>query len=237
MIMLDKGVTLITGNYGSGKTEVAVNLARILACDRKDITLADLDIVNPYFRCREAARELEDLGVRVIIPREGYFFADLPIILPEIKGAMLEGSGVFIGDVGGDDVGARVLSSFADVFVEGEYELLLVLNANRPFTDTAEGSIKVIGEIEAASRLKVTGIVVNTHLMEDTNCDTIHLGYSLGEAVSKERKLPLRFVTVPADLMEEFADSPFSEIRLPIRRTMLPPWKRNEKIGPMNFKL
>jgi hypothetical protein len=238
MIRLQKGVTLLTGNYGSGKTEVAVNLCRLLALRGERVTLADLDVVNPYFRCREAARELEELGVRVIIPREGYFFADLPIILPEIRGAMTSGQGAFIGDVGGDDVGARVLSSFADAFREGEYELLLVLNANRPFTDTPDGASRALDEIEAASRLRVGGLVVNTHLLEETDSDTVDKGIALAEEVSRRHDVPLRIVCVPRGMEKSMNKGPHREILLPIDRTMLPPWKSRETpIGPMNFTL
>jgi hypothetical protein len=203
------------------------------------VTLADLDIVNPYFRCREAAKDLEDLGVRVIIPREGFFFADLPIVLPEIRGAMIRSDdGVFLGDVGGDDVGARVLSSFANVFEEREYELLLVLNANRPFTDTAEGTRKVLGEIEQASRLAVSGLVVNTHLMEETDAEMVRRGIDLAERVAEQRSIPLRIVCVPRALVSAFEDGPYRDRLLPIDRTMLPPWRRSETpIGPMNFKI
>jgi hypothetical protein len=237
MITLGKGIIFITGNYGSGKTEVAVNLARNLARRGEDVTLADLDIVNPYFRCREAAAELEELGIRVIAPRGSFFFADLPIVLPEIRGAMLERRGIFLGDVGGDDVGARLLSSFADVFVEGSFELLFVVNANRPFTDTPEAVMKVMEEIETASRLPVGGLVANTHLMEDTDLGTVRAGYDLAAEVARRKGVPLRIVTAPAALADALAGESFADRLLPIERTMLPPWKRREKIGPSKFKL
>ncbi len=226
MVKLEKGVTLITGNYGSGKTEVAVNLARILAGAGTEVTLADLDIRNPYFRSRKAAAGLEAAGVRVIIPREGYFFADLPIIVPEIRGALRMRDRVFIGDVGGDDTGARILGSFSDLLAEGTYVLLMVINANRPFTDTAEGCRKMISEIEASSRLMVTGLVANTHLMEETTPDIVRRGYRLAVEVAESKGIQVTFVAAPAALEREFDADPFRDRLIAVERTMLPPWKR-----------
>ncbi|MHC5078589.1 MAG: hypothetical protein ACYTHN_06200, partial [Planctomycetota bacterium] len=187
--------------------------------------------------CREAAGELETLGIRVIIPREGYLWADLPIVLPELKGALLDEDTIFLGDVGGDDVGARILGSFAQVLAGRPYSLLLVLNANRPFTDTAEGCIQVIEEIEASSRLRTGGLISNTHLMEETDLETVKVGWRLGKEVSSRAGIPLRFITAPKGLEAAFREGEFDVPVLPIERTMLPPWKRREKIGSANFDL
>jgi len=126
-------ILLFVGNYGSGKTEVSVSLAIRLAKDHR-VAVADLDVVNPYFRCREARGEMESRGIRVINPEGEYRAADLPIILPEIRGAVQAGEEFLIMDVGGDDVGARVLGSLADVFCGRAYAMLQVVNAKRPFT-------------------------------------------------------------------------------------------------------
>ncbi len=237
MIGLEKGVTLITGNYGSGKTEVAVNLAGLLASRGEKVTLADLDIMNPYFRCRKAAAELEALGVRVIIPREGYFFADLPIVLPEIRGAIQRRDSVFIGDVGGDDTGARILGSFADVLARNPYKLLMVINANRPFTDTVDGCLGMMDEIEASSKLAIGGIAANTHLMDETDADVVRHGFRLAAEVAEIRGIPIVLVAVAASLARELRDEPFADRLLPIERTMLPPWRRREGTGPGMFKI
>ncbi len=184
-------IVLIVGNYGSGKTEVAVNLAIRLA-EQHRVSIADLDIVNPYFRCREARQEMEDHGIRVIYPHGEYHAADLPIILPEIRGAILEGQDFLILDVGGDDVGARVLSSLADLLVGRACAMLQVLNARRPFTDTVAGALKIRREIEAASRLPITGLISNTHLLEQTDVATVMEGLALARAVGREAGLPVR---------------------------------------------
>ena len=159
----DERIVLLVGNYGSGKTEVAVNLAIRLAA-QQSVSIADLDLVNPYFRCREARAEMETFGVKVINPEGEFVAADLPIVLPEIRGALAGGEGTLIFDVGGDDVGARVLSSLADVFAGRRYTMLQVVNSRRPFTETVEGCLRIKSEIEAASRLQVTALVSNAPL-------------------------------------------------------------------------
>jgi hypothetical protein len=226
----EERIVLIVGNYGSGKTEVAVNLA-IRLCKQHPVAIVDLDIVNPYFRCREARMEMEECGIRVINPEGEYHSADLPIILPEVRGAVLEGEGTLICDVGGDDVGARVLSSLADVFADRPYTMLQILNAKRPFTETVEGCLKIGREIEAASRLRIDGLVSNTHLMEDTDVETVLGGLRLARQVGGEAGLPVAFVTANETLRDrldkngglgaEAAECPV----LWIKRRMLPPWK------------
>lgn len=220
----EERVVLIVGNYGSGKTEVAVNLA-IRLSEEQDVSVADLDIVNPYFRCREARAEMERFGIRVINPEGDFHAADLPIILPEIRGAVLDGTGTLIFDVGGDDVGARVLSSLADIFAGRSCAMLQVLNARRPFTETVEGCLKIGAEIEAASRLKVTGLVSNTHLIEETDAETIWEGLRLARQVGEAAGLPVVFVTANEELRGEFDAGQAGCPVLWIKRRMLPPWK------------
>ena len=220
----EERVVLIVGNYGSGKTEVAVNLA-IQLSERRDVSIADLDIVNPYFRCREARTEMERYGIRVINPDGDFEAADLPIILPEIRGAVLKGEGTLIFDVGGDDVGARVLSSLADVFEGRSCTVLQIINAKRPFTQDVEGCLKIKGEIEAASRLRVTGLVSNAHLLEETDAPTVIEGLELAREMGKAADLPVAFVTAGEDLRGKFDAEKAGCPVLWIKRRMLPPWK------------
>ena len=220
----EERIVLIVGNYGSGKTEVAVNLA-IQLSQRGSVSIADLDIVNPYFRCREARGEMERFGIRVINPEGEYVAADLPIVLPEVRGAALDGRGVLICDVGGDDVGARVLSSLADVFADRPSTMLQVINARRPFTETAEGCLRIMREIEAASRLRVTGLVSNTHLLEETDAPTVVDGLRLTREVGEQASLPIAFVTADETLRGRFDAEQAGCPVLWIKRRMLPPWK------------
>jgi hypothetical protein len=218
-------VIAIVGNYGSGKTEVSVNLSLQLARRGHHIQIADLDIVNPYFRCREAADLMQRHGIRVVVPPGAHVFADLPIILPEIRGMLHPAPGtISIFDVGGDDVGARALASFRTSIRDGEYALWQVINAKRPFTNTVEGCLAMQRAIETASRFSVTGLLVNTHLIDHTTPETVLEGWRLAQRVSAASGLPIRLVGV----MEELADAPaLSVIDAPLlrlTRLMHPPW-------------
>ena len=218
-------VIAIVGSYGSGKTELSVNLSIRLAAGGRRVQIADLDIVNPYFRCREASALMEAHGIRVVVPPGAQVFADLPIILPEIRGMLRPTGGVLtILDVGGDDVGARALASFRTSIADGEYELWQVINAKRPFTDTVDGCVQMMRGLEGASRWKVTGLLVNSHLIDETTVETVLEGWRLAEAVRARTGLPIRFVAAMAHL----ADAPeLTVIDAPIlrlHRHMLPPW-------------
>jgi len=220
-------VVCVIGNYGSGKSEVSVNWALALAhAGVSPLYIADLDIVNPYFRCREAIAPLEAAGVRVVVPRGGHFFADLPIILPEIKGLFENPAGTALFDVGGDDAGARVLRSFAGAIPN--YEMLQVVNARRPFTATVEGILEMRRRIEESSGLCVTGYIGNTHLMEETTVETLLEGVAVLRELERVSRTPVRFVTAHVRLFDEFrAQVPELPV-LPIRRILQPPWKPEE---------
>lgn len=230
--LIDCGnLAIFVGNFGSGKTEVAVNYAMFLAKSGvKDLKIVDLDIVNPYFRSREARTDLENAGVELIAPIEGEVYADLPIISPKIKGQIQSAVSPLILDVGGDDMGARVLSSLFDAFENIKYELLMVLNVNRPFTGDAKGCQKIISEIEGASRLKVTGLVSNSHLIDNTTPEIINLGYSLVSEVSKNTGIPLKFITVDKRLKDKVKRENFSCPVLYIERIMLKPWEHKMEV-------
>jgi len=225
-------VISIVGGYGSGKSEVAVNLCRYLSeQNTPDLTIADLDMVNPYFRSREAREYLESLGVRSIVPSGEQEHSELPIILPEIKGAIQSGIGRVILDVGGDDVGARVLSSLTTAFADIDYEMLLVLNANRPFTRDLESTQKIMSEIEISSRLKITGLISNTHLIEQTTAETISQGLDLAEEVSNAVSIPISFVTYLEEIFREDKLDLRGVPGLPIRRLLVKPWERTSAAG------
>ena len=216
-------LVIIVGSYGSGKTEVCVNLAIELARAGRKVQIADLDIVNPYFRCREARVLMERHGIRVVVPPGAQAFADLPIVLPEIRGMLNPPEGMLtIFDVGGDDVGAKVLASLRTSIMR--YELWQVVNSKRPFTDTLEGCIAMQHAVEKSSRLKITGVVANSHLIDQTTPGVVREGWRLAEKVADRADVPVRCVAV----MRELSDSPeLSQISVPLlrmQRHMLPPW-------------
>lgn len=209
---------LIVGNYGSGKTEVAVHLALRWAAAGAPVSIVDFDLVNPYFRCREARARLEGAGIDVVVPPPSLEWADLPIVVPEIAGLLRPAPGrCVIFDVGGDDVGARPLASLHGAAME----VWQVVNARRPFTDTVDGCLVMKACIERAARIEVTGLVANTHLMEHTTRDVVMEGVEL----VREIGLPVRAVTAPAGM-----DLAIDEPVLEIDRIMLPPWK-GEPVG------
>ncbi len=170
------GIVIIVGAYGSGKTEVAINLAVHMNAKGTAVRLADLDLVNPYFRTREARQALRRLGIDVVLPPDRYMQADLPILTPEVSGMLRHPSGLTLLDVGGDDVGATVLAALADAMEGKTLQVLQVINPNRPHTDTVSGCLKMRQAIEARARMTITGIIGNANFMEETT-DT---GYSGG---------------------------------------------------------
>jgi len=229
----DGRLVMVVGNYGSGKTEIAVHLARRWVRQGIQVALADLDLVNPYFRCREARLPLEEAGVRVVVPPPRLEQSDLPIVLPEIAGLLRPMPGhCTIFDVGGDDVGSRVLASLRCALGSAPYELWQVVNRSRPFTSTVGGCLQMQTSIESASRLKVTGIVANTHLMEHTDARVVYDGYELAREVARSSGVPLRCVAVPAALADDPLLDSIEPPLLPIRRMMLPPWNaKGEHLG------
>lgn len=218
-------VIAVVGAYGSGKTEIAVNLSLQLADAGARVQIADLDLVNPYFRCREARHLMQSRGVRVVVPPGAQVWADLPIVLPEIRGMLHPPiDTVSILDVGGDDAGARALASFRTSIADGDYELWQVINAKRPFTDTVSGCLAMRHAIEHASRWRVTGLLVNSHLLEATTTGTVLEGWQLARAVAAEAAVPIRFVAVMAPLANEAELAVIDAPILRLDRHMRPPW-------------
>lgn len=221
-----EGIIIIAGNYGSGKTEISINLAAKRKLDGVDVSVADLDLVNPYFRTREARRQLSELGIGVVLPPDKYLQADLPILTPAVAGLIRKPSRLTILDIGGDKVGATVLAALADALDGKKYRMLQVINPFRPFTDSLKGCVKMKGEIEKASRMSVNGIIGNANLIDETTADAIYEGYDFVSKVSGETGLPLEFITVPSRLSDEIDMRRFSCPVLKLSRQLVPPWKK-----------
>jgi hypothetical protein len=191
----DNRIRIITGHYGSGKTEFAVNYAVKLAQNNKKVALADLDVVNPYFRSREKADYLHQLGIKVIGSSIKGIAADVPAVSAEIFAPLQDISYETILDVGGDPVGARALGRYHNYFKDGEYDMLFIINANRPETQTVEKTIEYLRSIEDAARAKVTGLVNNTHLLKSTTVEDVLRGQELVEKVSEKLNIPVKYVS------------------------------------------
>ncbi len=221
------GVIILVGNYGSGKTEVAINLAIDQKRRDRQVQVADLDLVNPYFRTRQARQVLKELGIGVVLPPEHLLHADLPILTPQVSGMIQRPDDVAILDVGGDDVGATVLAALADAFkdLDPRPRMLQVVNPYRPNTDTVEGCQRVRQAIETSARLPVSGWVGNANVMDETTLGDIRFGYDFMQRLEAASGLPLEWITAFPAVLAAPAQSEFGCPVLPIYRQLVPPWK------------
>ena len=195
--MQAKRVTLFAGHYGSGKTNIAVNFALHLAGQGKAVTLADMDIVNPYYRSKDSAQELEAAGVKVIASAYANTNVDVPALPQEMYSVTEDTSRYAVLDVGGDDRGALALGRYAPAILqENDYHMIYVFNASRPLSRTAEMALEIMGEIEVAGGIPFTAIVNNTNLGRDTDWETVVASRQEAEKLSKISGLPLLFTAV-----------------------------------------
>lgn len=225
------GIVVIVGAYGSGKTEVSVNLAVESRQAGKEVRIADLDLVNPYFRTREAKDMLSGLGIDLVLPPAQYLHASLPILSPIVSGMIRRPSELTILDAGGDNVGVTVLAALADALKGKEAKMLQVVNPFRPFTDTPEGCMTMRQKIEKTSRLPVAGIIGNANMMEETVPEHVYEGCDFVLALSEKWRLPIEFVTVPARLLPETDMSRFACPVLPVKRQLVPPWLKADSLN------
>ena len=190
--MQHKRLTLFAGHYGSGKTNIAVNYALLLAKEGKDVCIADLDIVNPYFRTKDSAKELEAAGVKLISPQFANTNVDLPALPAEAYRLVTDKSVYGIMDIGGDDRGAYALGRYVPAMVEeNNYRMVYVANCYRPLTRTPEDALEVMREIEAACGLKFTDIINNSNLAAETTAETVLKSIPFVEELSRISGLPV----------------------------------------------
>ena len=199
--MNHKRLTLFAGHYGSGKTNISVNYALHLAREGRKVCIADLDIVNPYFRTADSAKVLSDAGIDLISPKFANSHVDLPA-LPAESYRLVQDTGSFgIMDIGGDDRGAFALGRYVPfIKEENNYRMIFVANAYRPLTRTAEDAMEVMQEIETACGLQFTDIVNNSHLGNFTDVQTVLDTQDYIEKLCALSGLPLFCTTVRSDL-------------------------------------
>lgn len=214
---------IITGHYGSGKTEYAVNLALSLSRCHSNVALADLDIVNPYFRSYEQAERLQKAGIRVIVTSCGGV-ADIPAIDPAVLSVFQDKSITGVLDIGGDPIGAKVLARFAPQLHPGDFDLIYVLNANRPETGDLRRAEAYMRAIEEQCLQKVTGIVNNTHLCGETTLDDILKGAELARSLSRQTGLPVVHHAVAKPFAAQAA-ALLPEPVFPMELYMKKPWE------------
>ena len=190
--MEHKRLTLFAGHYGSGKTNIAVNYALLLAREGHRVCIGDLDIVNPYFRTADSAATLEKAGVELIQPQFANTNVDLPALPAEIYRLVQDKTTYGIMDIGGDDRGAYALGRYVPAILEeNNYRMVFVANAYRPLTRTPEEALEVMREIEEACGLKFTDIINNSNLASETTAETVLDSLSYVERLSEISGLPV----------------------------------------------
>ncbi len=196
-----KRIYILAGHYGSGKTNVAVNLALKIKQDGLKVKIADLDIVNPYFRTKDSLKELTDAGIQLISPAFANTNVDLPALPQEAYSLVQQKDFYAVLDVGGDDRGAYALGRYAPyIKEENNYEMCFVFNCYRPLTRTAEEAIEVMKEIEFACKIPFTAIINNSNIGNDTDADTILASLKETEKLSELTGLPVIYTTVRQDI-------------------------------------
>ncbi|MBP3560338.1 MAG: hypothetical protein J6K49_06700 [Clostridia bacterium] len=197
-----KRMTLFAGHYGSGKTNIAVNYALHLKALGEKVVIADLDIVNPYFRTRDSLEELTEAGIKLISSKFASSNVDLPALPQEVYSLLDKREEKAIMDIGGDDRGAYALGRYADAIKdENDYEMLFVFNKYRPLTPDAQSAYEIMQEIEAACNIKFTAIVNNSNIGGLTEAQDVINSLDSVNELSSISGLPVKMTTVRADLI------------------------------------
>ena len=199
-----KRITMLCGHYGSGKTNIALNMAYRLKETKEKVAIADLDIVNPYFRTKDSEAELKEKGIRLIASEYAGTNVDIPA-LPQDMYSLTDDKNVYaVIDVGGDDRGALALGRIMpSIKAEDNYEIFLVINKYRPLTPDVESTLEVMAEIETAGSFKFTGIINNSNLGVLTTAEDVLSSTEYAESVAKATGLPLVYTSVNETLYNE----------------------------------
>ena len=252
-------INIFCGGFGSGKTEVAVNFSLRMRELGRRVSIADLDIVNLYFRSREVREQLRGQGIEVLVPGGALADADLPVIVPEVKGAIegqsskpesrmtietrspndANGEGrtakgavpLVVLDLGGDPAGAKVMASIAEGMRPEDYSGLFILNSRRPFTATVEAAKRMMDGISAAARISVDRIVVNSHLIDETTAAVIEEGIALGEELARATGARIALVAVQRVMLDRFDAERCRYPVIVLDRLMLKPWEPSNWLG------
>ena len=225
MVADDRRIRIITGHYGSGKTEFAVNYVKKLreSVDGR-VAIADLDIVNVYFRSREKKEELEEKGIQVIASNLDTAVADVPAVSGAMTMPVINKEYQYVVDLGGNDVGTLVLGRIKPLWDHAEADFFMVLNAYRPNTSTPEGIIEQMENLEYAAGLKVTGFINNTNLVRETTAECLLHGDEVLKEVTKRTGVPVKYVSYVKDVMTEEIPEGLSGELFPMEFNMRKTW-------------
>lgn len=225
MVADDRRIRIITGHYGSGKTEFAVNYVKKLreSVDGR-VAIADLDIVNVYFRSREKKEELEEKGIQVIASNLDTAVADVPAVSGAMTMPVINKEYQYVVDLGGNDVGTLVLGIIKPLLDHAEADFFMVVNAYRPNTSTPEGIIEQMENLEYAAGLKVTGFINNTNLVRETTAECLLHGDEVLKEVTKRTGVPVKYVSYVKDVMTEEIPEGLSGELFPMEFNMRKTW-------------
>lgn len=202
-----KRITLFAGHYGSGKTNIAVNYALKIKADGHSTVIADMDIVNPYFRTKDSEKELNEAGIRLISSQYASSNVDLPSLPQDLYNVIDDKSNYAVLDIGGDDRGAYALGRYApSILKENDYEMFMVINKFRPLTRDVQSAVEVMDEIQTACGMKFTAIVNNSNLGDETTADDVLGSLKYADEISQATGLPLKMTTVNEKLYNELKD-------------------------------
>jgi hypothetical protein len=216
-------ILVLVGNYGSGKTEISLNLALKLARRGEKVTLVDLDIVNPYFRSSERTELLEKEGVKVYAPSFAMSTVDVPSLPADIQAVFADKSRRVIFDVGGDDTGAAALGQYKPYFDQDDVEVLFVVNAFRPLSGDADSVCDLMLRVAGRSRLSPTAVINNANVAWETEESDLVRGEELLREVSTRMNLPIGYLCAKQDILDKLPDHLSGE-RIAIDILMRPEW-------------
>ena len=217
-----KRLTLLCGHYGSGKTNVAVNMAFELKSMYGDVAVADLDIVNPYFRTKDSSEDFKKRGIRLICSEYANTNIDIPALPDEMYAINDDKRFKMILDIGGDDRGALALGRLAPgILAENNYDMLMVINCYRPLTPDPQSVVEVMREIEYACKIPFTGIVNNSNLGDQTTPDDVVKSFGFADEVSEITGLPIIATTVEKGLYGALKDKTASLMPLELQKKII----------------
>lgn len=199
-----KRITLLAGHYGSGKTNIAVNMAFDLRQSNDNVVIADIDIVNPYFRTKDSQAELEEKGIKLICSEYANSNVDIPALPQDIYSIVDNKDMMAVVDIGGDDRGAYALGRYSPGIVEeNNYDMLFVINKYRPLTPDAQSTVEIMREIEVAGKIKFTGIINNSNIGNETTAEDVLDSVAYADEISQIAGIPVVMTTVMKEISDE----------------------------------
>jgi len=217
----------VTGALGCGKTEWVLNLALAFKMVKEKVTIADVDIINPYFCIRQVFETLEAKGYKVLMAPDKARWSDMPLVTAQVDWALSEDESQLLLDIGGDAIGARALKQYEDRIKKAGYLLIMVVNAFRPKTSSVDGIESMLKNMEDISQLGVGALISNSHLMSDTTIEDVHAGLDIVRKAGDKLSLPVLYAGVSPGLTDQLMKTWNEDVPFwPVSRYMLLPWER-----------